>query len=207
MFSFWKKVFTVYLLAGVTLAVLSLEETKQNKESKSKSRHMITKEHLARMNGHNENKTIWIAMMSEIYDVSSAPHFYANGSTYHIFAGRDANVPFITGIFTEEEASKSITTLDDHNLYLLETFLNDTYKPEKPKYPFVGYLIGDLYTEDGKKTDLLRSIQKTIKKVKRRQDEEEIRNNELRKQYMKEIEQQEQDGKVEVGEDGSSSEL
>lgn len=175
------------------------EKDSKNKRDKKEARKMVTLEELSRMNGSNENKTIWIAIMSEIYDVSIAPNFYANGSTYHIFAGREANVPFVTGIFTEEEAAKSISTLDSHNLFLVENFLNDTYKPEKPKYPFIGYLIGELYTEDGKRTVLLREILKEIKKEKKAKDDEERLGRELREQYKRELAQQEQNGQSDDG--------
>jgi hypothetical protein len=79
---------------------------------------VVKPEELASRNGipniddgdNTTNDEIWLAIMSEVYDVSSGTKFYKEGAGYHIFAGRDANVPFITGIFTEEEAAKSIRT-------------------------------------------------------------------------------------------------
>lgn len=126
---------------------------------------MVTREELASHSGKfNGKKSLWISILSEVFDVTSAPHFYAKGRTYHIFVGRDANVPFITGEFTEEEAAKPILSLDDHDLWNLDNFFKETYRPEKekPKYPFVGYLVGDMYNEDGTPTELLLEVRKRI---------------------------------------------
>jgi Cytochrome b5-like Heme/Steroid binding domain len=126
---------------------------------------MITREELATKNGEgpNDNTTLWLAMMSEVFDVSSAPHFYGVNGTYHIFAGRDGNVPFVTGVFTKEEADLPVTNLTQLQLWSLETFLNDTYRYNKnANYTFVGLLIGDLYFSDGSPTPILLEVRRRI---------------------------------------------
>jgi hypothetical protein len=125
---------------------------------------MITKEELACHNGTAEaNYSMWLSIFSEVYDVSSAPQYYAPNATYNIFTGREGNVPFVTGIFTEEEAAKSITTLSYNQQWIVEHFANDTYKNNKQaNYTFVGYLIGELYHEDGTPTETLMNVRHNI---------------------------------------------
>jgi Cytochrome b5-like Heme/Steroid binding domain len=140
---------------------------------------MITAEELASKNGSDVNKTLWLSIMSEVFDVSSAPQYYAPNATYNIFVGRDANVPFVTGRFTPEEAAKSISNLTDHEVWIVDHFLNDTYKTTKSKYTFVGLLIGELYDKDGNPSDILLEARVKIAKQKIVKAEQEAKRQEL----------------------------
>jgi Cytochrome b5-like Heme/Steroid binding domain len=154
---------------------------------------MITREELATKNGENsnDNTTLWLSMMSEVFDVSSAPHFYGVNATYHIFAGRDGNVPFVTGVFTDEEAAKPITNLTQLQVWSLETFLNDTYRYNKnANYTFVGLLIGDLYFSDGSPTPIMlevrrRIAEETIIKAEEKRKREQILQERRQKDFEK----------------------
>ena len=108
---------------------------------------MITADELKVANGVDSDK-IWLSMAGNIYDVTEGKTFYGPGGPYHVFSGRDAPVPYVTGVFTEEEAAKSWRVLEPHQLKELKHWLS-FYKDKPDKYPQVGYLIGRFYTEDG----------------------------------------------------------
>lgn len=153
--------------SNVVEAADTTTTTKNSSSSIEKSStplRMITFEELSSKNGTVEaNYIMWLSILSEVYDVTSAPNYYAPNSTYNIFTGRDANVPFVTGTFTEEEAAKSITTLSHHQQWIVEHFSNDTYKHNKQaNYTFVGYLIGELYDETGNPTETLIAVRHNI---------------------------------------------
>lgn len=113
---------------------------------------VVTKEELAEKVG-KEGDELWLSILGEVYDVSKGGTYYAEGGPYSVFMGRDGSVPFITGVFTEEEAAKSLSVLEPEQLYSLENW-RDFYRDDD-KYPFVGLLVGELYDKDGNPTQLL----------------------------------------------------
>jgi membrane-associated progesterone receptor component len=120
---------------------------------------MITKEELALHDG-NQTSTLWLSILSQVYDVSAGPEYYSPTAPYRVFVGRDGNVPFITGTFKPEEAEKPLTDLEPHQLHALHHW-SEFYRDE-PKYNFVGLLIGELYDEDGNPTEAMRQVQEKI---------------------------------------------
>jgi predicted heme/steroid binding protein len=124
---------------------------------------IVTKEELARHDG-NQTKEMWLSIMSKVYDVTRGAEYYAAGAPYHIFVGRDGNVPFITGAFNPDEAEKPLTDLKPHQLMNLETWTGFYEKEEK--YPFVGLLEGDLYDKDGNPTEMMGKVQEMIQEAK-----------------------------------------
>ena len=99
--------------------------------------------------------------MGEVYDVTAGRSFYGPGGNYGVFAGKDGSVPFITGVFTDEEAQKSLMeTLSPAQLVSLETWRNFYEKTEK--YPLVGLLQGSLFDEHGNPTDELKTVREMI---------------------------------------------
>lgn len=178
----------------------ALKTTTVNTEKSSTPLRMITFEELSSKNGTAEaNYSMWLAILSEVYDVSTAPQYYAPNATYNIFTGRDANVPFVTGIFTEEEAAKSITTLSHMQQWIVEHFANDTYKFNKnADYKFVGYLIGELYDESGNPTETLMKVRHNISlAVEERRIQEEKRQAILAERRRKDEERKAANGGVE----------
>jgi len=137
---------------------------------------MITKEELATKDG-NQTKELWLSIMSKVYDVSKGAEYYAPGSPYHVFVGKDANVPFITGAFNPEEANKPLTDLTPHQLMNLETWM-DFYEKED-KYPFIGLLEGDLYDKDGNPTEMMGKVQEMVKEGKAAQEEQKRKREEV----------------------------
>ena len=122
---------------------------------------VVTKDELSKKTGVDTDE-IWLSIMGEVYDVSSGKQYYGEGSGYSIFAGRDGSVPFITGVFTPEEADKSIDVLEDKQLHSLDHWAK--FYREEDKYPFIGLLEGYLYDKDGNPTEKLIQIRETIAK-------------------------------------------
>lgn len=83
--------------------------------------------------------------------MSKGQEYYAEGSGYHVFAGQDGAVPFISGKFNDEEAEKSTDVLKDAELVSLKTWV-EFYRDEE-RYPFVGKLIGRYYDSEGNPTE------------------------------------------------------
>ena len=121
---------------------------------------IVTKEELARHDGNQTEGVLWLSIMSKVYDVSKGAEYYGPGAPYHVFVGRDGNVPFLTGVFNEDEAAKPLTELTPHQLYNLETWTSFYDKEEK--YPFIGLLDGDLYDKDGNPTPVMDKVQEMI---------------------------------------------
>ena len=97
-----------------------------------------------------------MSLFGEVYDVTKGAEFYAEGSGYHAFAGRDSVVPFITGKFNEEEAAKSADVLTDEEIKSMKSWLE--FYQNEAKYPFVGRLVGKYYDNEGKQTEELLKI-------------------------------------------------
>lgn len=121
---------------------------------------LVTKEELARHDGIQVKGVYWLSIMSQVFDVTKgADDFYKEGS-YNIFVGRDATLPYISGNFTAEEAARPYTDMTPHELWNLdhwkEFYVNET------RYPFMGYLIGDLYDQEGNPTPLMEKLKGLI---------------------------------------------
>ena len=123
---------------------------------------VVTKDELGERNGHNGD-SIWIGILGEVYDVSSGERFYGKDGPYRIFAGRDGSVCFMTGVFTEEEAAKSVTILSKDQLLGLDNWRQSYVDNEA--YAFVGVLDGELYDGTGSPTPLLQQVRRDIQEA------------------------------------------
>mmetsp|Transcript_9790 Transcript_9790/g.16275 ORF Transcript_9790/g.16275 Transcript_9790/m.16275 type:complete len:212 (+) Transcript_9790:111-746(+) len=112
---------------------------------------LITKEELEKYNGKIKDEKIYLSILGDVYDVTKGAQYYAEGSGYHVFAGKDGAVPFISGKFDDEEAEKSTDVLKDGELFSLKGWV-DFYRDEE-RYPFLGKLIGRYYDSEGNPTE------------------------------------------------------
>ena len=124
---------------------------------------MVTKEELAFHDG-NQTDTLWLSIMSKVFDVSAGPEYYAPDAPYRVFVGRDANVPFITGVFNPDEAEKALTELENHQLFALEHW--SQFYDDEEKYLFVGLLEGELYDKEGNPTESMKIVREKIVEAK-----------------------------------------
>lgn len=156
-------------------------------KSKAKVR-MVTREELARHDGKQE-KTLWLSIMSQVFDVTAGSEYYGDDAPYQIFSGRDANVPFISGNFTEEEALKPLLELEPHQLSSVDHWRQFYLNEEK--YPFIGLLEGELYDKDGNPTEMMKKIDEKLETARieaeerKRQREELIAKRKLEDQEKK----------------------
>lgn len=159
---------------------------------------IVTKEELARHDGNQTEGVLWLSIMSKVYDVSKGAEYYADGAPYHVFVGRDGNVPFLTGKFNEEEATKPLTELTPHQLYNLQEWAGFYEKEEK--YPFVGLLEGDLYDKDGNPTPMMDQVQEMIAEGRRGVEEQKKKTDEIIARRKREDAEKKKKQQIENGE-------
>lgn len=95
-----------------------------------------------RKTGENDSE-IWLSIVGKVYDVTAGRDFYGPGSGYSAFAGTDASVPYVTGKFTAEEATKELNTITSQQVGALNDWA-DFYE-KSDKYKFVGLLVDPRY--------------------------------------------------------------
>lgn len=142
------------------MCVYSNDVNKKNVVTRDTLRDALITLSVCRYNGKVKGEKIYLSVLGMVYDVSKGKQYYAEGAGYHIFAGRDGAVPFVTGNFTVEEAAKSTDVLSDPQLFQLKMW-DDFYKGED-RYPLVGKVIGIYFDSDGNPTDELRLVRKRM---------------------------------------------
>jgi predicted heme/steroid binding protein len=128
---------------------------------------LVSSSHAVRVVGQKELEAhgkdadvLWVAIMGEVYDVTSGRQFYGDGAPYSIFAGRDGSASFVTGDFTVDGAQKSLLDLEPIQLLQLSDW-KDFYDKSKD-YRHVGLLEGDLYNSEGKPTEVMNKVKQMI---------------------------------------------
>lgn len=123
---------------------------------------VISPEQLASMNG-KDGSDMWLSILGHVYNVTAGEEYYAEGGPYEIFVGRDGSAAFVTGDFTPEGAAKDfLEELETHQILQMEDWR--IFYEEEEKYPFVGYLQGDLFDESGTPTERWQRVQEIIEK-------------------------------------------
>ncbi|KAI9221708.1 cytochrome b5-like heme/steroid binding domain-containing protein [Blastocladiella britannica] len=99
---------------------------------------VFTPEELALYNGTDPTLPIYLAVMSDVFDVTAGRDYYGPGSGYHFFAGRDAGRAFATGCF-QTHLTPDLRGLTDAEIKSIDGW-RDFYA-ESDKYFAVGKLI------------------------------------------------------------------
>lgn len=179
----WMTIALLLMLGSCIMALVQAEDDQGTPKSpedasvpQKESIRMITVEELSRNDG-NQTEFLWLSIMGKVYDVSAGSQYYGPNGPYEVFVGRDANVPFITGNFTEEEANKSLLDLTAAELYNLETW-TDFYDKED-KYTFMGLLIGELWDEEGNPTETHAQVTKRIEEGRLEAEERKRKRKEI----------------------------
>lgn len=60
---------------------------------------VLTQNELARYDGSDPAKNIYLAIKGEIFDVTAGRPYYGKGGGYSFFSGRDASRAYTTGCF------------------------------------------------------------------------------------------------------------
>lgn len=160
------RLFVAFLFA-TGFQVGSSADVKEEAPSEKKIQ-IISQDELKVANGI-DSPNLWLSMLGRVYDVSAGPQYYSKDSQYHVFVGRDSPVPFISGIFTEEEAAKSWRALEEKQLYSFIHWV-DFYENEE-KYPFLGLVDGTFYDKDGNPKEELTELQVKMAEQKARVDD------------------------------------
>ena len=150
----------ILILLIASLSCIQWAFAKEAECDNKNSVKIVTEEELSRKTG-KDGGDIWLSIMGEVYDVTSGRDFYGEGGSYSIFSGRDGSVPFITGVFTPEEAKKSLVdTLSPAQLVSLDQWRK--FYADNEKYPLIGLLEGSLYDKDGNPTEELKTVRERI---------------------------------------------
>lgn len=94
---------------------------------------------LARYDGSEEGKPIYLAVRGLVFDVSTGTRFYGPGQAYNFFAGKDATRSFVTGCFddscfaTQPKFRAELTEKDEESI---ESWVRSYHT----KYVWVGIL-------------------------------------------------------------------
>lgn len=79
----------------------------------------MTEEELRAYNGSDSEKPLLMAIRGQIYDVSTSKMFYGPGSSYAMFAGRDASRALALLSFKPEDINGNLEGLGDAELQIL----------------------------------------------------------------------------------------
>lgn len=79
----------------------------------------MTEEELRAYNGSDSEKPLLMAIRGKIYDVSTSKMFYGPGSSYAMFAGRDASRALALLSFKPEDINGNLEGLGDAELQIL----------------------------------------------------------------------------------------
>ncbi|OLL22515.1 Membrane steroid-binding protein 1 [Neolecta irregularis DAH-3] len=80
----------------------------------------LSEAELARFDGSDPSRPIYLAMDGEVYDVSSSRATYGPGGSYHFFSGKDAARAFVTGCFKPDHLIHDLRGLNEIELKDLE---------------------------------------------------------------------------------------
>lgn len=94
---------------------------------------------------------IYLAIMGQIFDVERGRKHYGPGGAYHVMAGKDASLAFVTGDFTEGGLTDDVSDLTPLQMTVLYDWLSFYQK----EYPAVGVVVGRFYSETGQPTEAL----------------------------------------------------
>lgn len=131
--------------------------------------------------GEDKNGPIYLSILGEVYDVTTGKDFYAVGSGYSFFAGRDATICFFTGNYTVEHLNEK-NILDYTGIEIMSMDEWRSFYEKHEEYRFLGVLEGEYYDSNGKETEYLLKIRETIAVAKKESEERErLRREELDK--------------------------
>ncbi|ESO02026.1 hypothetical protein HELRODRAFT_65888 [Helobdella robusta] len=105
---------------------------------------LITEESLASFRGYDNDK-IYLAILGQVFDVTSGKRHYGTSGSYSYFAGKDGTRSFVDGLFTSDVPGYEISDFTGSQLlevYKWIQFYNS-------KYTFIGKVVGRFYDENG----------------------------------------------------------
>ena len=98
----------------------------------------FTAAELRQYDGSDGSRPVYLAILGDVFDVSSGAKYYGPDGGYHAFAGRDGSRAFITGCFDEQGAVADVRGLSEQQMDSLRKW-RDFYAEHKT-YKYVGKL-------------------------------------------------------------------
>eukprot|EP00967_Tisochrysis_lutea_P155531 scaffold311526_cov26-Tisochrysis_lutea.AAC.1 len=141
----------VLLAAGARVAAEAQEACADESAATTPHSKLFTAEELAVYNGENGQK-IYLAILGDVFDVSTGAQHYAKGRAYHHMAGRDSSRSFTTGDANGVGRTDDIDNLSTDELSAVADWHGFFVNHEV--YTRVGKVIGRHYDANGVATGI-----------------------------------------------------
>eukprot|EP00668_Euglena_longa_P045817 GGOE01061499.1.p1 GENE.GGOE01061499.1~~GGOE01061499.1.p1 ORF type:complete len:285 (+),score=65.00 GGOE01061499.1:181-1035(+) len=112
---------------------------------------VFTPEELAEYDGRHPRKPLYLAVLGEVFDVTTGAQHYQQGTGYHCFVGRDASAAFMTGKFQGDGLTSDVSDLAPEGLQAVLGWRDFYAKHET--YRKVGLLAERYYDLRGRPTE------------------------------------------------------
>ncbi|XP_062815700.1 neuferricin [Anolis carolinensis] len=112
---------------------------------------LLRAEELRRFSGEEGSAGLYLALLGEVFDVSSGRRHYGPGGAYSFFAGRDASRAFATGDFSPSGLTDDLAGLSPSEALAIQEWLHFYRKNYAP----VGKVSGRFYDAGGAATEAL----------------------------------------------------
>jgi hypothetical protein len=117
----------------------------------------IPQERLTWFNGQKEGRPIILCILGHCYDVTEGKQFYFGETEgYNCFVGRDGTRAFVTGKFTDEDATDDISDFDGKQLLGVAHWRE--FYANHHVYKKVGVVAGKYFDDKGVQTTLVRCL-------------------------------------------------
>lgn len=154
--------YVLVAFVSVLLAVLFIPRewsvTFGNKSSQGPSARLLSKRELSLYDGEEGSKGLYLAILGQVFDVSRGHKHYGPDGAYHVMAGKDASLAFISGDFTESGLTDDVSSLSPLQVVALYDWLA-FYQRD---YVTVGMVIGQFYSDTGRPTQTLLQVEASL---------------------------------------------
>ena len=135
-------------LAWILAPGLSERLQQQSDQSKTvASKLILTPEELSHYDGTIKGRRIYLAIVGDVFDVTSGRRFYGPGKSYAHFSGRDATASFSTGDTEPAGLTDDIEGLDFEAVQGIASW--HKFYVDHDNYTHVGVVVGRYYDPTG----------------------------------------------------------
>ncbi|KAL6140331.1 hypothetical protein ACLB2K_058631 [Fragaria x ananassa] len=121
----------------------------------SNKQRLFTVEELALYNGTDQSLPIFLGILGSVFDVTKGKSHYGEGGGYNHFSGRDASRAFVSGNFTGDGLTDSLSGLSSQQVKSIVEWRDFYFR----SYTFVGKLVGRYYDTKGNPTKYLKGVE------------------------------------------------
>ncbi|XP_042287524.1 neuferricin [Thunnus maccoyii] len=166
--------YVLVVFLSVLLAVLFMPREWSVDVGNESNQRLLSRHELSLYDGERGSRGIYLAILGQVFDVHKGYKHYGPGGAYHVMAGRDASLAFITGDFTESGLTDDVSSLSPLQIVALYDWLAFYQKD----YQTVGLVEGRFYTETGQPTEALLQVEASLaegQRIKAQSKAEKIR--------------------------------